>query len=184
MKPKKFFFIALGAIAVILAAAGGGYYLALTKLHTESSNEAVQLTIASQDDSQISSLHSLEYQYQRDIVPNLGLMTEALPTAKKQTEVLAQLQNVANSVGLVITTVTMPSPAGLPSAISQTITTGSVLALPISFELSGNYNALQQFTADVENLNRYTNITSISIAQPDKTKPLVYSMGVSAYIMP
>ncbi|HUD11594.1 MAG TPA: type 4a pilus biogenesis protein PilO [Candidatus Saccharimonadia bacterium] len=184
MKPKQFFFIVLGVIGAVLLIAGGGYYYALTRLHTEASSEASQLATQTQDESQISSLRRLEYQYNHDIEPILPLMNEALPTAKKQTEILAQLQNIATSVGLSITTISMPNPVGLPTSISQTIKSGTVLALPISFQLSGSYQQLQTFTEQVENLNRFTDITNLAISRPDKTQPIVYSISLNAYIMP
>jgi len=78
----------------------------------------------------------------------------------------------------------MPSPVGLPTSVSQTIKSGTVLAMPISFQLSGNYDQLQQFTAKVESLNRFTNVTNLAISRPDKTKPIVYSIALNAYIKP
>ena len=117
-------------------------------------------------------------------MPILPLLDEALPREKKQTEILAQLQNIASQVGLQITSVNMPSPLGLPTSVSQTIRSGSVLALPISFQLSGSYDQLQQFTSRVENLNRFTNITNLAISRPDKAKPIVYSLALNAYIKP
>jgi Tfp pilus assembly protein PilO len=184
VKPKQFFFFVLGAIGVVLVVAGGGYYFALTKLNAEANNEALQLATQTQDQNKASSLRRLQYQYQHEIVPILPDMDEALPADKKQTEILAQLQNIASSVGLSITTISMPSPVGLPTSISQTIKSGTVLALPISFQLAGSYDQLQSFTQKVENLNRFTDITNLAISRPDKTQPIVYSISLNAYIMP
>jgi Tfp pilus assembly protein PilO len=78
----------------------------------------------------------------------------------------------------------MPSPVGLPTSVSQTVKAGNVLALPISFQLSGSYAQLQLFTSRVENLNRFTNITNLAISRPDKNKPIVYSVSLNAYIKP
>jgi type IV pilus assembly protein PilO len=184
MKPKQFFFIGLGMIGAVVVIAGTGYYFALTRLHTQANNEAVELATQTQDESQISSLRRLQYQYTHEIEPILPLINEALPTDKKQTEILAQLQNIAAGVGLSISTISMPNPIGLPNSVSQTIKSGTVLALPISFQLSGTYNQLQAFTEQVENLNRFTDITNLAISRPDKTQPIVYSISLNAYIMP
>jgi Tfp pilus assembly protein PilO len=135
-------------------------------------------------DKQVETLDRLKHQYDRDIVPILPLLDEALPRDKKQTEILTQLQTIASQVGLSITSVNMPSPLGLPTGTSQTIRSGNVLALPISFQLSGSYDQLQQFTSRIENLNRFTNITNLAISRPDKTKPIVYSIALNAYIKP
>jgi Tfp pilus assembly protein PilO len=184
MKPKQFFFGLLGALLVIVAAGGAGYYFALQQLQASSSNLASQLGKQSAEDDQISSLQHEQYEYNHEIVPILPMIDEALPRDKKQTEILAQLQNIATSTGLKITSVTMPAPAGLPNSISQTVKDkGSpVLALPISFQISGNYAQLENFTQKVENLNRFTNITNLVITHG--TTGVIYAMQVNAYIKP
>jgi Tfp pilus assembly protein PilO len=184
MKPKQFFYVVLGMIGVLLAAGGGGYYLAWKQLQTQSSALAEQLGQQKAADDQIETLGRLQRQYDKDIVPILPLIDAALPRDKKQTEILAQLQSIAKDVGLQITSVSMPSPVGLPTAVSQTIKAGNVLALPISFQLQGSYDQLQTFMARVENLNRFTNVTNLAITRPDKNKPIVYSVALNAYIKP
>jgi len=184
VKPKQFFLVLLGIFGVSLVAGGAGYYFALKRLNTQSTELATQLAVQADADTQIDYLSRLKRQYDRDIIPILPLLDEALPRDKKQTEILAQLQNIATQVGLNIASISMPSPAGLPTSISQTIKSGAVLALPISFQLSGTYDQLQDFTQRVENLNRFTNITTLSISRPDKSKPIVYSIALNAYIKP
>lgn len=184
MKPKQFFFVVLGLIGVMMVAGGGGYYFAFTQLKERSSLYANQLAVQVAADEQIDSLTRLQRQYEKDIVPILPLIDTALPRDKKQTEILVQLQKLASEVGLQITSINMPSPLGLPTSVSQTVKTGNVLALPISFQLSGTYDQLQSFTAKVERLNRFTNITNLAISRPDKNKPIVYSISLNAYIYP
>jgi len=184
MKPKQFFLVLLGVFGVTILLAGGGYYLGMNKLKADSVTLSTGLATQAQADTQIDNLGQLKHQYDRDIVPILPLLDEALPRDKKQTEILTQLQSIASQVGLQISSVSMPSPVGLPTSVSQTVVSGAVLALPISFQLSGSYNQLQQFTAKIENLNRFTNITNLAISRPDKTKPIVYSIALNAYIKP
>lgn len=183
-KPKQFFFVLLGIFAGLLVAAGAGYYWGLQQLKAQSALVATGLATQASADEQLEKLSRLQRQYDKDIVPILPLLDEALPRDKKQTEILTQLQNIASQVGLQIESVNMPSPQGLPTNVSQTIKSGTVLALPISFQLSGSYDQLQQFTARVENLNRFTTITNLAIARPDKSKPIVYSIALNAYIKP
>jgi len=184
MKPKQFFYVLLGVMALLVAAGGGGYYLALGRLQTNSKTLSVQLAEQAAAGEQIERLTRLKFQYNRDIVPILPLIDAALPRDKKQTEILAQLQNIAAASGLSITSVSMPSPLGLPTSVSQTIKAGAVLALPISFQLSGTYDQLQAFTARIERLNRFTNVTNLAISHPDKNAPIVYSLSLNAYIKP
>jgi Tfp pilus assembly protein PilO len=184
MKPKQFFFGLLGGLVVLAAAGGAGYYFALTQLKASSNNLATQLADQQAEDDQITTLQSEQGQYERQIVPILPLLDEALPRDKKQTEILAQLQNIATSVGLQITSISLPAPAGLPNATSQTTKDkgSSVLALPISFQIAGQYPQLQLFTQKVENLNRFTNITNLVISH--QAGGVTYAMQVNAYIMP
>jgi Tfp pilus assembly protein PilO len=184
MKPKQFFFILLGIVGVTLLVAGGGYYMGLTQLNAQSTTLGTGLASQADADTQIEKLGLLKREYDRDIVPILPLLDEALPREKKQTEILAQLQNIASNVGLQIASISMPSPLGLPTSVSQTVKAGTLLALPVSFQLSGTYDQLQQFTERVENLNRFTNITDLAISRPDKSKPIVYSIALNAYIKP
>jgi Tfp pilus assembly protein PilO len=184
MKPKQFFLVLLGIFAATILLAGGGYYLGMNKLKADSAKLATGLASQVEADAQIENLSRLKRQYDRDITPIMPLLDEALPRDKKQTEILAQLQSIASQVGLRITSVSMPSPIGLPTSVSQTVKSGTVLALPISFQLSGSYDQLQQFTAKVESLNRFTNVTNLAISRPDKSKPIVYSVALNAYIKP
>ena len=184
MKPKQFFFGLLGGLLLLAAAGGAGYYWAQQKLVARSSGLATQLSNQQAEDDEISTLQSEQNQYDREIVPILPLIDEALPRDKKQTEILAQLQNIATGVGLQISAISMPAPAGLPNATSQTTKDkgSSVLALPISFQIVGAYPQLQIFTQKVENLNRFTNITNLVITTG--TTGITYAMQVNAYIMP
>jgi Tfp pilus assembly protein PilO len=184
MKPKQFFLVLLGVFAVILILAGVGYYYGLKQLKAQSAALSTGLAEQAIADAQIENLDRLKRQYDRDIVPILPLPDAALPRSKKQTEILAQLQTIASQVGLQITSVAMPSPLGLPTEVSQTVKSGTVLALPINFQLTGSYDQLQQFTARVETLNRFTNITNLAISRPDKSKPIIYSIALNAYIKP
>lgn len=184
MKPKQFFFTLIGIFAAVIIAGSAGYYMALQQLNGQAAKLSSGLATQAEADKQIENLSRLQRQYTRDIVPILPLLDQSLPRDKKQTEILAQLQAIAASVGLQITSVSMPSPLGLPTSVSQTVKSGTVLALPINFQLSGSYDQLQQFTSRVENLNRFTNITNLAISHTDKSKPINYSIALNAYIKP
>ncbi len=184
MTPKQFFFVLLGGIVALVAAGGGGYYYALSSVKVTSDRLATQLAEQNAADEQLSYLAKLKNQYQRDIVPILPLIEEALPRTKHQSEILAQLQRVAGESGLAITSVAFASPTGLPTTTSQTIPSGGVLAFPINFQVQGSYGQLQSFLTKVETLSRFTNVTTLSVTRPDKSKPIIYSMTVNAYVKP
>ncbi|GAC1372938.1 MAG: hypothetical protein NVSMB39_7190 [Candidatus Saccharimonadales bacterium] len=184
MKPKQFFYILIGLFGAVVIAGGAGYYKALKQMKTQSTQLSSGLAAQADADSKIENLTRLQHQYNRDIQPILPLLDQSLPRDKKQTEILTQLQTIASQVGLQITAISMPSPLGLPTSTSQTVRSGTVLALPITFQLAGSYDQLQQFTSRVENLNRFTNITNLAITRIDKSKPIIYSIALNAYIKP
>ncbi|HSX02043.1 MAG TPA: type 4a pilus biogenesis protein PilO [Candidatus Saccharimonadia bacterium] len=184
MKPKQLFFILIAITTLLVAAGGAGYYYALTTVQTTQTKIADQEAQSNAADAEIQYIGKLSTQYAHEIVPILPLIDEALPRTKNQTEILAQLQSLAGGAGLAISSVTFASAQGLPTNTSQTVASGGVLALPISFQVQGSYAQLQTFLTSVENLSRYTNVTTLAITRPDKTKPIVYAMTVNAYVKP
>jgi Tfp pilus assembly protein PilO len=184
MTPKRFFFVLLGIGVLLVAIAGTGYYFALNFVQSTRDRLATQLAQQAAADDQLGYLGKLKTQYTRDIVPILPLIDQALPHTKNQTEILSQLQTIAGESGLTISQVTFASPSGLPNATSQTIPSAGVLALPISFQVSGSFAQLQTFLTKVETLSRFTNVTTLSVTRPDKSKPIIYAMTVNAYVKP
>ncbi len=184
MSPKRFFFILLGVILGLVLLGGGGYYLGYSKIHATSANYSQQLANQAATEDQLTAITRLRFTYTRDIKPILPLIDQALPRTKNQTEILSQLQTIAGDSGLVLTGVSFPNAQGLPNNVSQTIPSGLVLALPINFQLNGSYAQLQSFLTRAENLSRFTNVTTLAVTRPDKTKPITYSMTLNAYIMP
>lgn len=183
MKPKEFFFFLLGLVVVILAAGAAGFYYGLGFLHAKSSDLATEYEIQQVAGQQITTLTNLQLRYQKQIVPMLPAIENSLPRSKNQTEILAQIERIASANGLSLSGVSMPAPTGLPSSVSQTIKAGDVLALPIDFGVKGSYAKLQAFTTSLENLNRFTNITSLSVQnQNDGTAQ--YTFNLEAYTKP
>lgn len=184
MSPKKFFFIMLGVLGALVLAGGGGYYVALTNIKTTSTNLSQALADQTAAADTLDKLTKLQFQYNHEIVPIIPLIDAALPRTKNQTAILAQLQNIAGAAGLNLTAVTFPSPVGLPTNTSQTVAAGAALALPVSFQLQGSFQQLQTFLTSVENLNRFTNVTTLAVTRSDKSKPITYSMTLNAYVKP
>ena len=183
MTPKNYFYVLLGIVVVLLAGGGYGYYWATGEIHSSTRTLSAQLTSRDLADNTIGALIDLQGQYKQQVVPILPLLDQILPHTKNQTEILLQLQTLANQSGLTIKSLSLPAPVGLPSSTSQTTpATAGVLALPITFDVSGSYAQLQGFLTQVENLNRTTNVTSLSVTT--SSGKLVYSMTVDAYEKP
>jgi Tfp pilus assembly protein PilO len=182
MKPKQFFFVALGALVVVAAAGGAGYYYALKYVRTQSNTLATQLAEQKAADDQIETLERLNVQYNKEITPILGMIDQSLPRDKKQTEILAQIERIAAGNGMSLIGVTMPAPSGLPSSVSQTVKAGNVSALPVTFKIDGSYSQLETFTSQLEDLNRFTNITTLTVNRKDGGAE--YAFTLNAYIKP
>jgi Tfp pilus assembly protein PilO len=183
LKPKEFFFVLAGLTVVILGAGGYGFYWGLGFIRAQSNSLAAEYAVQQVAAAQITSLTNLGARYQKQIVPVTQEMDDALPRQKNQTEILAQVERVAAANSLNLSGVSMPSPGGLPSSVSQTIQAGDVLALPINFSVVGPYSELQSFTSQIENLNRFTNITSL-IVQGQGSGNVQYTFSLDAYIKP
>jgi Tfp pilus assembly protein PilO len=184
MKAKQFSYILIGILALLIIAGGYGYYTASQSLHNQTIKLSNQMAVDTVADERISQLIALRKQYQRftPLIPNID---SALPAAKQQSEVALQLQTLASQAGMSLPSVTFASSNGLPTATSQTISAGGVLALPVTFQLTGTYDQMQRFLVSLENLGRYTAVTSLAITRADpKAKTLNFSLNVNVYVKP
>jgi Tfp pilus assembly protein PilO len=183
MKPKQFFFFVMGLLVAVVAAGGYGFNLAFTMMNAKSMELGTRLAEQKAADEQMEKLSKLQFQYNRDVVPILPYVDDTLPHDKKQSEVLAQISRIAKNNGMALDSILVPSAAGLPSSVSQTVKAGAVLAMPINFKVRGNYAQLQNFTNNLESLNRFTNVTNLSVKR-DGAGTGIYTYTVNAYVKP
>ncbi len=185
MKAKQFFFISLGIFAALVVGGGTGYVYASRLIQARTNTLRHRLASETVTDDQISSLDNLKKTYHK-LEPLIPSIDAALPHSKQQSEIALQLQSLASSAGMALPSVNFSAAANGPAPTSQTIKGPSgVLALPISFALTGTYPQLLTFLRSLENLNRYTGISSLSIARKDvKSQTLSFSLTVNVYIKP
>ncbi len=184
MSPKRYSQILLGILGVLIVGGGVGYYYALRYMQATSASYGQKQTQLAIADKQLDYLQQLTGQYQRQIIPILPLMNEALPHVKNQTELLAQLQTLAGQSGLSISTITFAAPAGLPGPTSQTIAAGGVLALSSNFTITGTYAQLQTFLSGLENLSRLVTVTQLNISPGSGGHTINYAISMFAYLKP
>lgn len=182
MKPKKFFFILIGVMVILTGLGGAGYYFAVKYLYTASTNLEAQYIAQNDADEKVEQIIRLKTQYNKDIVPFQGVIDAALPRTKNQTQILTQIERLAVESGLQISSVSFPNSAG-PTATSQAVKAGLVLALPVSFQTTGTYAQLKTFLSKLESLNRYTSITNLTVSKTD-TKKISFSINLNAYFKP
>lgn len=184
MKTQQFFYACLGALLILTIGGGAGYYYASGAIHARTM--VLEQRIATQDviEDQINQLVNLKRSYQK-LLPLKPQIEAALPLDKKQTDIALQLQQLASNAGMQLPNVNFAGSSTLPAATSQTVPAGGVLALPVSFNLSGTYDQLQNFLRGLESLNRYTGVSSLAIThKDDKSKTLDFAVTMKVYIKP
>lgn len=182
MNPKRFSFILMGLLVALTAGIGYGYWVGKGTLSSSTTHLSNALADRDQADQTISQLIELKRQYEQDVVPLMPKLDAFLPTSKQQTQVLLQLQNLADRHGVGIGVINMPNPTALPSGTSQAVASGGLYALPITLNVSGSYANLQDFLKDVEQLNRFVNVASLTVGQANGS--LTYNLQLNAYFKP
>lgn len=182
MNPKRYFYLLCGILAFLVVGGGTGYYY-LSKSPASGTSELSQRLGDQQlTDQQLQDLQDLQKQYQH-IQTVIPLINNALPNQKDQSTLGVQLQELAQNAGMPLTSLTF-NPSTLPGPTSQTVTAGSVLAVPVGFQLVGTYAQLQTFLQGQERLNRYTSVTSLTINTSGTSGVLTFVIGLNAFVKP
>ena len=186
MTPKKLFYILISIMVVVVVGGGVAYYLGMQRLKVTTAEIQTKLAEQKTNEDTLASLRAAKTRYQRDIVPILPTIAAVLPPTKNQSEILIQLQTLARSSGLSISSASFPAAGTLPSQTSQTVKAGDALALPITFQVRGRYDQLQTFLTSLETLQRLTTVTNLVISHPDASNPdlLNYALTVNTFIKP
>ena len=182
MKPKQLFYALIGMCLVLVAGLGFGYNYEVGRIKTETKqlgHKQADATVAAEELDQLSSL---KQQFQQ-LQPVLAKLNVALPSQKNQSVVVLQIQQLAANSGMQLPSASFQASNGLPTATSQTVRAGNVLALPISFQLSGTYAQLQKFLQQLEQLGRYNGVSSLSITRGAGTN-LSFSITLNVYVKP
>lgn len=180
MSTKRFFYILCAITAGLLIVGGVAYYYASRNLQAGTSELSRRLADEQLADAKISDLQDLESQYQR-LKPLIPVIYAALPDQKNQSQIAIQLRNIASQSGMTLDSLSFAASTS-PGPISQTVKVGDVLAVPISFQLGGSYAQLQTFLNLQEHLNRYTNMTSLTISGTDNQ--LKFDVSLNAFVKP
>ena len=182
MTPKRFSFALIGLLVMLAGGIGYGYWVGKATVSASTTKLSGALADRDQADQTISQLIELKRQYEQDVVPVMPKVDAFLPTSKQQSQVLLQLETLASRHNVNISVINMPNPASAPSSTSQAVASGGLFALPITMNTSGSYSNLQSFLKDVEQLNRFVNVTTLTIGSSDSG--LTYNLQLNAYFKP
>jgi Tfp pilus assembly protein PilO len=186
VKPKRFFFVLCGVCAVLAAGLGVGFYYEVQHIKAETialSKKSADATISGEQLDQLNDLKKQFGQLQ-EVLTKLNI---ALPADKNQSVLILQIQQLAANAGMSLPSASFATSAGLPNATSQTVKSGDVLALPISFQLTGTYDQLQNFLKQLEQLGRYSNVSSLGISKTATATggtSLTFSIVLNVYVKP
>ncbi len=182
--PKQFYFVMLGGLVTSVLAGSLAYYQAATGINRQSQSLRRDLADIQLSSERIDQLKLLTNNY-NSLLPELPLIDKALPKAKKQSEIVLQIKQVASESGMSVPSFSFPVSEKPPTATSQTTPSGPVLALPIDLQLTGTYSQMRSFLEKLENLDRYNNITSLVISKVGgANNPLSFNITLSAYLQP
>lgn len=181
MTAKRLFYV-LSALLVLLVGAGGyGYYHISQELYKDTLTLSQRLADEELTNKKLDALIDLKQQY-RQLESALPKVNDALPAEKQQSKLALQLRDIASTSGMTLDTLTF-SPSTVPGPTSQTVKVGDILAIPVTFQLSGTYEQLQRFLQLQEKLSRYTNVTSLNISS-GTGKNLTFDVTLNAFMKP
>ncbi len=183
MRPKQLYFGLIGLGVLMIVGLGLGYYWAVGNLKTETAKLAKLTAADTVAQEHIDQLTDLSKKF-KDLQPVLSKLNIALPKQANQGQVILQVEQLARQAGMTLPSASFQALNGLPTATSQTVKAGPVLALPISFQLTGTYEQLQAFLKSVERLGRYSSVSSLAITQNSGGKSLAFSITLNVYLKP
>lgn len=183
MKPKQFFYVLLGVIAILILGGGGAYWLATKRLESKQAELRKNLADIEVANARVDQLSALSKELKK-LEPILNQIEAALPPSKRQSEIILQIQRVAADAKMPLSALTFPNLTTLPGPATQTVRVGDSLAMPVSFTLSGSYENMLSFLRGMENLQRYSSISSIAVVKNDAPNNISFSVTLNVFLKP
>lgn len=181
MTPRRYFYLLCAVLGILVVGGGIGYYLLSKSPASGTAELSKRLGDQQLAEQKLADLQDLQKQY-RNLQPLVPTITNALPTQKSQSTLALQLRELAQNNGMSLDSLTF-APSTQPGPVSQTVPAGSVLAIPVTFQLSGTYAQLQQFLQGQEHLSRYTSMTSLAITTAGNGS-LTFAVSLNAFVKP
>lgn len=182
MKSKRIFYVLCATLILFVVGGGATYYFASTTLSAGTQELSQRLADEQLANQKLDDLADLDKQYKRlEVV--MPRIYDALPDQKLQSKIGVQLRNISAQSGMSLDSLTFPASTA-PGPVSQTVKVGDVLAIPVTFQLTGTYEQLRQFLSLQESLDRYTNVTSLNISSGPNSKTLTFDVSLNVFMKP
>lgn len=172
MTSKKFFYVLLGVLVVIVLVFGFGFRLGLNRINEEKSDIAdVKARVAAIDEKLALTIATQTRLEQLSFVDTIA--KEVLPQEKFQPELVSQLFNLAEENEINITSLTFTNQNITEKSgtlILPTVTQAvqlkdapGVYTVPVTINSNGTYNDLINLLEDIETNRRKLQVQSIKI---------------------
>ena len=139
----------------------------------------------------LENLAELDKSYQQ-IKPLIPYVTAALPQDKHQSELLGQVENLAQAKGVVMEGFSFPQIQQLEKQGAASLNANNLLGIPEvkyiqgTFNIAGDYEKVMDMLKDLEQMERYVELGSVTLQKdpPPENKRLKVSFDVQAYYKP
>lgn len=184
MTPKRTFMAMLGVLAITLLAGFGAFYWSSQNLDKsakdisalKAENDILDIRIAAVDSAQ-AKLNELS-----DIRKEIA---EILPPEKIQSDIIAQILDIASDNNITLNGISFPSSADPKDfSLSQTEPlkgVGGVRFTTVTTDFTTSFNSLLSFLNDIEKNQRLMQISNVNIS-PNANGSLGINIGIQIYV--
>jgi Tfp pilus assembly protein PilO len=177
-----------GAVAAAIVVALGGWFLLISPKRAEVADLQAQTEAQLQSNSQDRTELDVLQQQNKDLPQKqaeLAALREKVPATEDLPAYIRELQSIGADAGVTLTdmspaaAVTLGTP---PGVTGSALTSGALAAVNIDFGLSGPFEGIQKFMNDLENGDRYTLVTGLSVQADDESDSGALTATVNARI--
>lgn len=172
MTPKKFFYVLLGLLAIIIVVFGLGFKFGLAKIDEEKEDIAtVKAQISAVDEKLAITIATQTKLEQLDFID--AIANEVLPQEKFQPELVSQIYKLADQNDITIVSMTFSNQnitesggaVVIPKVTQATPLKDApgVYTLPVVLNANGSYDDLLNLLEDIETNRRKMQVQSIKI---------------------
>jgi Tfp pilus assembly protein PilO len=177
-----------GAVAAAVVVALGGWFLLISPKRAEVADLQAQTATQEQSNAQDQTQLEVLKEQNKDLPQKqaeLAALRTKVPGAEDFPTYIRELQMLAAQSGVTLTSmapaaaVTVGAPTGLAAGV---LTPGTLAAKDMDLTLSGQFEGIQKFMNELENGDRYTLSTGLTIADDEESDNGGLTATVSARI--
>lgn len=162
MKPKQFFYILSGITAIVLI--GSAFMFVRSAFGFRTQNQKIGQLLADIEVNQDKGeqLIGLRNDYEKRVKQHLDRINRILPAEKKQEEIIAEINELAERTGARISGLNFPAGAEGGQAPSRAAGTSVLL---LNFAAEGSYAEIQGIMQGLEQLTRLSDVVGVTLSK-------------------